>query len=1508
MYFLQTKILILMVNMISLVLAIAKTPRNSGTHTYNTHRIKVNVEVIHQPLASPISPSIVVKTYDSTSKIISKDSQFVSLLKSYADGKFPLQSKDKKQLLAFLRVKIPTVVNSSDLAMIVWSVGKLKLAQLCDDRGVIIFNLLIENLIRHRSTLSEEDMSVLLIGFVRIGLPFLNEASLSLLDALPRTMRIMDSQQVANTVWALGKLGVSWDSLSLRQRKAVLESITTCFSRRMTAQGLANIIQGLSLMKAQWKNLPINLTTSLFSTLKTLSKVMNEQEVSNCISGLGRLGAKWGNIPQDIKDAVNEGFLRTQADMPAQGVVMFVHGLGHMEADINSLHHSLRNQIITSISKTAGDMNAQEVANILYGLGKMNATFSYQSPVEKVGGFKGKVKTFLSKKCKQAVSDALLRELRHMNSQGIANSLWGLMLMEAQWMHFDIAIKSEILRALSREARSMNEQELANSLYALGKMDVHWTDLSESVRVKMLAGLEEQGAFMTSAGIVMTLLGLGRMQLHWNILPYIVRSTLSTALSRILRQAGTDDDVSILLHAISSVQAKWDELNPGLQATIQESIARSHWDLHLKNRDQLSSTNNPIKNNRQEKETSTENEELCNKVKVKRQKREANIVAASYSIDPDLHMLMAPPKTKQIGVPSYVSARNVTAVPSDVMGNLQPQNLIFSLGKIGARWDDLGFSARSTLFNSLEESVGDMDEKAVVNMLQGFASMGSKWPDFRSNIRSEIFKSLLRISNDLGEIGIANVILSLAKLEVCWQTDLPDDLKSSLRKAIARQSHIGEHALSSLLYGLGKLSREWADLHPDVRQALKAAIVVCHVNNKLTSRGVTNSLYGLGQMKADWNGLSSSVRLALLTDVSNILDVVSETQLSNILYSLGKMGVSWNALPQDLRDRLLKSVEAKASAMNEQNISNVFFAFGTLGLNWFDMPTSLRDILLQRLESITGHIDLEFESKPVDNEDVTFESTLTVECGLTGCTVGLIPMQVQGLCMSLVGLSNCGFKKAFITNSRSNLEFNLETSMKHMLPLMNPAQFASTLSGLAKMSWRWDSMDRSFKSIIHGVVSDVCSKAATSLQDISVIVNSLGSLGVSWTTIPAETRKHLLKAINRIFVYGNAQELSGAIFGIALMDCALSKMPGHFRSSLINGIKRITSRQLSAGSEIYSKKTAPYRVDSEHLLASSEQNPSVITLPRSKSSFSINNKGLGLIQMDPFVLCSHTAANMVYGLSLLVFDACEKSIHNELMPCHIALLDSISRIGIGRFSDVEREQVLIYIHLLQSSPAGCGADFHHPTSRNLILRADQSISSTSHHTISKLQKSVTNALCSALKKRCDDDLDVAVEYSGFGGVFPVDCTVFEGDEPVAFVEVDGPQHFRDGMRLRRKDLMKESFYRFKYPTAAFTRINFDQVDKLGSNFVGDEVANYVAILRSHHETSRRNVEDFLSGVSTGNVPFDLYSSSSAVGNIDMDGFVLRSAERALKSALAGKKQENKSILDFVFADNEEDNS
>ncbi len=58
----------------------------------------------------------------------------------------------------------------------------------------------------------------------------------------------------------------------------------------------------------------------------------------------------------------------------------------------------------------------------------------------------------------------------------------------------------------------------------------------------------------------------------------------------------------------------------------------------------------------------------------------------------------------------------------------------------------------------------------------------------------------------------------------------------------------------------------------------------------------------------------------------------------------------------------------------------------------------------------------------------------------------------------------------------------------------------------------------------------------------------------------------------------------------------------------------------------------------------------------------------------------------MYSLSLLVFDVSDtnEEVHQVLSTAHIALLEAIPRIGMAKFIEKEREQILMYVHLLRS--------------------------------------------------------------------------------------------------------------------------------------------------------------------------------------------------------------------------------
>ena len=212
-------------------------------------------------------------------------------------------------------------------------------------------------------------------------------------------------------------------------------------------------------------------------------------------------------------------------------------------------------------------------------------------------------------------------------------------------------------------------------------------------------------------------------------------------------------------------------------------------------------------------------------------------------------------------------------------------------------------------------------------------------------------------------------------------------------------------------------------------------------------------------------------------------------------------------------------------------------------------------------------------------------------------------------------------------------------------------------------------------------------------------------------------------------------------------------------------------------------------------------------------------------------LVPQTLSNLMYSLSLLVFDVNlgNDPLQRQLSKAHSALLNALKNINNRKFNEKERDQVLMYLYLLnQISPTVKVKPLYFESNKNYLNIG------------SKLQESVVSSLSNALYTR-NDELCVTNEYSAFGGILPVDATIFNHEDtkfPIAFLEVDGPHHFING-KLRRKDVMKEMMYRNKYPLASFTRVSYDQVKILGAHRIAAAVANFITLTSRNTESEKK---------------------------------------------------------------------
>jgi len=1392
----------------------------------------------------------------------------------------PTSHTEKKSLLNELMVWVPHLT-PTDLVKIMNGILSLKLISRSKEL-LEVHSMILDRLDEAKYSITSKEMNQILILVVKLGISCsdmkfkrsIKRASLQCLvdrksswtskqstgaprglyqtrtstffDVLPRAMQSMDVSQLSSSLWALGKIGFLWDELSFDMQRTINQGITST-STSMSPMCVANTIHGLSNLRVHWEAMPSSVRACLIDAMQSSINHMKEQEASNTISGLGRLGVSWNSLHLTLRTSLGDAFADSLPVLGPKGLAMSVHGLGRMAANISSLPSSFRENIMVAICNISSVINAQEVANILYGLGKIGSRFADSStstlPADR---------RYVTQCAKTQLLKALTRVAPKMGAQGISNSLWGLMLMHAQWRNLAYTQRQVILQTLSRELCHMDEQQVGNTVYSLGALGLTWKELKIGEAAKgegkleddLVFALQEKLPHMTPSGVVMTLMGLGNLQAHWKTLPISFRTQLTDALVRVLRSA-SDRTVSSLLYSLTVCSIHWNDLDDKVQSAIQESIARTYWDA-TSNLTTPSATNKTVVVSQQDEITS---DASAMSLMAMGSASAAAFLLQEYSDRVNTSQIILPISSKseqQVSVLAAVNNSNYTgrkytpfssgnvdlALEKTFGTSGREYHIVYTLGLLQVTWDKLEISAQKSIANSLATRLPGMDEQGVVNSLYGLSSVGVKWFQLDEVTKAALLRAVTRVSESMGEKGVAVTVLSLAKMDLCWKDDLKESEKDSIRRAIARQSNIGEHALSSLLYGLGKLSRKWEDLQPDVRLALKTSIVVCHINNKCTPQGVANSLYGMSQMQTVWANLSSSVRMALFKEVFKSVKSTSETQLSTMIASLGKMGVQWHQIPLNLQNELLMEMESKSSNMNEQHLSNVLFALGSMGLKWETLPRALKVSLMAGLYRVNFDRDDNMKKKgkyvrtPSSHRKWCsrrhlFQETQTVLFSRDGLTLkDEVPtdiffpyidsskatdiknashkenehdrMNAQGLSMSIVGLSKLGATWVTIPEHFVTV---LENSLLRLVSKMNLAQLSNTLSAMSKMLWRWENLNESLrKSIISSTSKLISQSGRQNFRDVSMVINSLGTLGLRWASISSSssTFKSINHGISLVLRKGDREEVAGVVFGMGLMDFSWTSISEKIRRDIIHSVKRVFSGECSSSKANESFMKARYQPV--------QLKNSVVTMTRSQA-----------------------LANTVYGISLLVFDTDTDALKNELNEVHIALLDEVACIGVGSFTEAEKEQVAIYMNLLQTSAGLDDSMISNRCPNHMLLKADHQKETKT----SRLQQSVVSSLRDALRQQ-NEDLFVANEYSAFNGAFPVDATVFEGETPVAFLEVDGPQHYREGVLLR-KDIMKETLYRRKHPCAIFTRVKFDQVNNFGSKYVGKQVADYITL-------------------------------------------------------------------------------
>eukprot|EP00981_Chlorochromonas_danica_P007455 scaffold1754_cov180-Ochromonas_danica.AAC.11 len=186
-------------------------------------------------------------------------------------------------------------------------------------------------------------------------------------------------------------------------------------------------------------------------------------------------------------------------------------------------------------------------------------------------------------------------------------------------------------------------------------------------------------------------------------------------------------------------------------------------------------------------------------------------------------------------------------------------------------------------------------------------------------------------------------------------------------------------------------------------------------------------------------------------------------------------------------------------------------------------------------------------------------------------------------------------------------------------------------------------------------------------------------------------------------------------------------------------------------------------------------------------------------------------------------DTVKREKMSLLWTFHHVMLEKFSKLELAEYNQENYDQFSIYFEFLSVLPGG------------------RRRSGPAGNVPSRLHAMTANALEEALIQ-FSSKFSIFNEFSGLGGVFPIDVAIYYDDKLFAFVEVDGDFHYGPDQQLQRKDRLKEFIYNMRYPDVPLYRIRFDQIHSLGAEQAGKALAMWITrqVQLPHH--SQQQIE------------------------------------------------------------------
>src|SRR5579871_5408630 len=127
-----------------------------------------------------------------------------------------------------------------------------------------------------------------------------SDISTQIITALDDHVIAFDSQGIANTLWALATMGLTWQEISAALRGKLWVAVDRNVDH-FNPQDIANTLWALATMGLTWREISVALRDKLWAAVDHNVGHFNSQEIANTLWALVTMGLTWREISEALR-------------------------------------------------------------------------------------------------------------------------------------------------------------------------------------------------------------------------------------------------------------------------------------------------------------------------------------------------------------------------------------------------------------------------------------------------------------------------------------------------------------------------------------------------------------------------------------------------------------------------------------------------------------------------------------------------------------------------------------------------------------------------------------------------------------------------------------------------------------------------------------------------------------------------------------------------------------------------------------------------------------------------------------------------------------------------------------------------------------------------------------------------------------------------------------------------------------------------------------------------------